>query len=118
MQITDRAKDVIKSGGEWISSIELENLAMQHPAVREAAVIARADSKWSERPRFILALHQGAVLKSGELRKVIEPYVARWWIPEDYIVVDDLPHGATGKVLKTELREKYGAEHHPLAQQL
>jgi len=118
MNIVDRSKDVIKTGGEWISSIELENLAMQHPAVREAAVIARADAKWSERPRLILALHAGAKITGPELRKVIEPHVARWWLPEDYIVVDELPHGATGKVLKTELREKYGAENHPLAQML
>ena len=118
MNIVDRSKDVIKTGGEWISSIELENLALQHPAVREAAVIARADQKWSERPRFILALHPGAVLKGPDLRKVIEPHVARWWIPEDFIVVDEIPHTATGKILKTELRALYGAEEHPLAQKL
>lgn len=118
MNIVDRSKDVIKTGGEWISSIELENLAMQHPAVREAAVIARADQKWSERPRFILALHPGATLKAADLRKVIEPHVARWWIPEDYIIVDEIPHTATGKILKTELRALYGAEDHPLAQKL
>ncbi|WP_157138709.1 long-chain fatty acid--CoA ligase [Asticcacaulis biprosthecium] len=118
MNIVDRSKDVIKTGGEWISSIELENLAMQHPSVREAAVIARMDSKWSERPRFILALHPGKTITGAELRKVIEPHVARWWIPEDYIVVDEIPHTATGKILKTKLRELYGMEHHPQAQKL
>ena len=118
MNIVDRSKDVIKTGGEWISSIELENLALQHPAVREAAVIARADAKWSERPRFILALHPGKTITGPELRAVIEPHVARWWIPEDYIVVDELPHGATGKVLKIDLRAAYGAEHHPAAVRL
>ncbi len=118
MNIVDRSKDVIKTGGEWISSIELESLAMQHPSVREAAVIARMDSKWSERPRYILALHPGKTITGAELRKTIEPFVARWWIPEDYIVVDEIPHGATGKILKTVLREQYGAEHHPLAQKL
>ena len=116
MNIVDRVKDVIKTGGEWISSIELENLALQHPAVREAAVIARADIKWSERPRFILVLHPGQTITGTELRQTIEPYVARWWIPEDYIVVDEIPHTATGKILKTELRAKYGAETHPDAQ--
>ncbi len=118
MTIVDRAKDVIKTGGEWISSIELENLALRHPLVREAAVVARADSKWSERPRLILALHPGQTATGADLRKVIEPHVAKWWIPEDYIVVDDLPHGPTGKVLKTDLRALYGAEHHPLAKPL
>jgi 3-(methylthio)propionyl---CoA ligase len=118
MNIVDRSKDVIKTGGEWISSIELENLALQHPSVREAAVIARMDSKWSERPRYILALHPGKTITGAELRKVIEPHVAKWWIPEDYIVVDEIPHTATGKILKTKLRELYGMEHHPQAQKL
>jgi 3-(methylthio)propionyl---CoA ligase len=115
MQIVDRVKDVIKSGGEWISSIELENLAQAHPCVREAAVIARACSRWTERPRFILALHSGKPITGASLREVIEPYVAKWWIPEDYIVVDELPHTATGKLLKMELRRLYGAEHHEMA---
>ncbi|MDV6332341.1 long-chain fatty acid--CoA ligase [Asticcacaulis sp. 201] len=118
MNIVDRVKDVIKTGGEWISSIELENLALQHPSVREAAVIARADAKWSERPRFILALHPGKTITGAELRKVVEPFVARWWIPEDFIVVDEIPHTATGKILKTALRELYGAENHPDAQKM
>ncbi len=118
MSIVDRSKDVIKSGGEWISSIELENLALVHPAVREAAVIARADAKWTERPRYILALHPGQAVKTGELKTLIAPHVASWWIPEDFIVVDEIPHTATGKILKTELRRLYGAEHHPDAKPL
>ena len=113
MNIVDRSKDVIKSGGEWISSIELENLAMSHPSVREAAVIARADSRWSERPRYIIALHPDKILTGPELRAFIAPHIASWWIPEDMIIVADLPHGGTGKVLKVELRDKYGMEHHP-----
>ena len=113
MAIVDRAKDVIKSGGEWISSIDLENVVMSHPAVKEAAVIARACSRWSERPRLIVALKDGVTLTGAELRAFLEPRVARWWIPEDFIVVQDLPHGATGKVLKVALREQFGAETHP-----
>ncbi len=118
MTIVDRVKDVIKTGGEWISSIELENLALGHQSIREAAVIARADSKWSERPRYILALHPGKAITGVELRRAIEPFVARWWIPEDFIVVDEIPHTATGKILKTELRAKFGAESHPDAQKM
>ncbi len=116
MNIVDRAKDVIKSGGEWISSIDLENVVMSHPAVREAAVIARACSKWSERPRLIVVLKEGATLSGAELRAFLEPRVAKWWIPEDFIVVAELPHTATGKVLKMALREQYGMEKHPDAQ--
>ncbi len=115
MQIVDRAKDVVKSGGEWISSLDLENVAMRNAKVREAAVIGRADTKWGERPRFILTLHPGQALTGPELRTTIAPHVAAWWIPEDMIIVDELPHGATGKVLKVELRKTYGAEHDPRA---
>ena len=115
MQIVDRAKDVIKSGGEWISSIDLENVVMSHPAVKEAAVIARASSRWSERPRLIVVLKEGAVLTGADLRAFLEPRVAKWWIPEDFVVVAELPHTATGKVLKMALREQYGMENHPEA---
>ena len=111
MAIVDRAKDVIKSGGEWISSIDLENVVMSHPAVKEAAVIARACSRWSERPRLIVVLKDGAVLTGADLRAFLEPRVAKWWIPEDFVIVADIPHTATGKVLKMALREQYGAEH-------
>lgn len=110
MEIVDRTKDVIKSGGEWISSITLENVAVGHPAVREAAAIARADSKWGERPRLIVALKEGATLTPAEMRAWFEGRVAHWWIPDDVVIVDDLPHTATGKLLKLELRNRYGAE--------
>ncbi len=116
MNIVDRSKDVIKSGGEWISSIDLENVVMSHPAVKEAAVIARASARWSERPRLIVVLKDGASLTGADLRTFLEPRVARWWIPEDFVVVGELPHTATGKVLKMALREQYGAETHPDAQ--
>ncbi|MGZ3304433.1 MAG: AMP-binding enzyme [Asticcacaulis sp.] len=115
MAIVDRSKDVIKSGGEWISSIDLENVVMSHPAVREAAVIARFSTQWSERPRLIVALKDGAALTGPELRAFLEPRVAKWWIPEDFIIVAELPHTATGKVLKAELRKQYGDENHPEA---
>jgi len=118
MQIVDRIKDVIKSGGEWISSIDLENLAMSHASVREAAVIARADSQWSERPRLLVALHEGKSVTGAELLAIIAPQVAKWWIPEDFIIVSEFPHTATGKLLKTELRRLYGAENHPDAQKM
>lgn len=112
MNIVDRSKDVIKSGGEWISSIELENVAMSHPAVLEAAVIARADSRWSERPRYLVVLREGKTLTGPELKAFIAPHVASWWIPEDMIIVKELPHTGTGKVMKAALREQYGAEVH------
>jgi len=118
MEITDRSKDVIKSGGEWISSIELENVAMSHPAVLEAAVIARADSRWSERPRYLIVLREGKTLTGPELKAFIAPHVASWWIPEDMIIVKELPHTGTGKVMKAALREQYGAEVHPDAVKL
>ncbi len=110
MAIVDRSKDVIKSGGEWISSIDLENVVMSHPAVKEAAVIARACSRWSERPRLIIVLKEGATITGADLRAFLEPRVARWWIPEDFVIVAEIPHTATGKVLKMALREQYGAE--------
>lgn len=110
MEIVDRTKDVIKSGGEWISSITLENIAVGHPAVREAAAIARPDGKWGERPRLIVALKPGASLSAADLRAWFEPRIARWSIPDDVVIVDDLPHTATGKLLKFELRRRYGQE--------
>ena len=113
MHIVDRSKDVIKSGGEWISSIDLENVVMSHPAVKEAAVIARASSQWSERPRLIIVLKEGTTLTGADLRAFLEPRVAKWWIPEDFVIVAELPHTATGKVLKMALRDQYGVEKHP-----
>lgn len=107
MQITDRSKDVIKSGGEWISSIDLENIAMSHPAVAEAAVIGVAHPKWDERPLVIVVRKLGAGLTREELLDHYQGKVAKWWMPDDVVFVDQLPHTATGKLLKTALREQY-----------
>lgn len=108
--IVDRAKDVIKSGGEWISSIELENAAMEHPAVREAAVIGVADPKWGERPLLVCVAREGATVGREALRNFLKGKVARWWIPERIEFADELPHGPTGKVLKTVLRDRFATE--------
>jgi len=108
MTITDRSKDVVKSGGEWISSIELENVAVAHPAVAEAAVIAAKHEKWDERPLLIVVKKKGAEVSRDELLRFYEGKVAKWCIPDDVIFVDELPHTATGKLLKTKLREEYG----------
>jgi 3-(methylthio)propionyl---CoA ligase len=107
MQITDRSKDVIKSGGEWISSIDLENAAMAHPAVAEAAVISVAHPKWDERPLLVVVRKEGQDVSREELLKFFEGKVAKWWIPDDVAFVDQLPHTATGKLLKTKLREDF-----------
>jgi acyl-CoA synthetase (AMP-forming)/AMP-acid ligase II len=106
MQITDRAKDVIKSGGEWISSIELENAAMGHPGVAEAAVIGSAHPKWDERP-LLIVVPRGAPPDKAELIAHLSRHVAKWWLPDDVVFVDELPHTATGKVQKTALRERF-----------
>jgi fatty-acyl-CoA synthase len=107
MKITDRSKDVIKSGGEWISSIELENIAVAHPAVAEAAVIGVPHPKWDERPLLIVQSKAGARLGRDELLAFYRGKVAPWWIPDDAVFVEALPHTATGKLLKTELRARY-----------
>ena len=107
MQITDRAKDVIKSGGEWISSIDLENAAMGHPAVAEAAVIGIPHEKWQERPLLVVVLKPGRVVSKTELRDFLAERVAKWWLPDDVAFVDALPHTATGKLLKMKLREQF-----------
>ena len=101
-------KDVIKSGGEWISSIELESLAMAHPEIAEAAVIGVAHPKWDERPLVLAVRRHGSRLKAQDLLAFCEGKIAKWWMPDDVLFVDELPHGATGKVLKTKLRELYG----------
>ena len=108
MQITDRSKDVIKSGGEWISSIELENLAMAHPEIAEAAVIGIPHPKWDERPLVIAVRRKDSKLTARDLLAFYEGKIAKWWMPDDVLFVDELPHGATGKLLKTKLRELYG----------
>jgi len=115
MQITDRSKDVIKSGGEWISSIDLENAAIAHPAVREAAVIGVYHPKWDERPLLVVVKKPGAAVTREELLKFFEGKVAKWWIPDDVAFVDELPHTATGKLLKTKIREDFKAHKLPTA---
>jgi fatty-acyl-CoA synthase len=110
MQITDRAKDVIKSGGEWISSIELENVAVGHPDVAEAAVIGVAHPKWGERPLLIAVAKEGRRIEPQALREHMRAKVARWWLPDEIAVVDALPHTATGKLDKVALRERFGAD--------
>ena len=107
LQITDRSKDVIKSGGEWISSIDLENLAIAHPAVAEAAVIGIVHPKWDERPLLVIVKKAGANVSKEELLKFFEGKIAKWWMPDDVAFVDQLPHTATGKILKTKLREDF-----------
>jgi fatty-acyl-CoA synthase len=115
MQITDRSKDVIKSGGEWISSIDLENAAMAHPAVAEAAVIGVAHPKWDERPLLIVHRKPGAALDKNELMDFLGSRVAKWWLPDDVQFVEAIPHTATGKILKTRLREDFRNYKLPIA---
>jgi len=107
MQITDRSKDVIKSGGEWIGSIDLENIAMAHPAVAQAACIAARHPKWDERPLLVVVRKPGAELTREALLGFFEGKIAKWWTPDDVVFVDSLPLGATGKVLKNRLREAF-----------
>ncbi len=107
MRITDRSKDVIKSGGEWISSIELENLAVGHPGVAEAAVIGVPHPKWDERPLLIVVAKKGSSPTRESLLDFIRPKIAKWWLPDDVVFVEEIPHTATGKILKTALRESY-----------
>jgi fatty-acyl-CoA synthase len=116
MQITDRAKDVIKSGGEWISSIELENAAMGHPGITEAAVIGIPHPKWSERPLLLVVAKPGATLDKAGVLAWLEGRVARWWMPDDVLFIEEIPHTATGKIAKTELRKLYGT-HAPVAEE-
>ena len=107
MQVTDRAKDVIKSGGEWISSIELENLAVGHPKVAEAAVIGVKHPKWDERPLLIVVLKKDQSASRDEILKFMQGKIAKWWLPDDVVFVDEIPHTATGKIQKTVLRERF-----------
>ena len=108
MTIQDRAKDLVKSGGEWISSVELENALMGHPAVALAAVIARHDPKWDERPLALVQLRPGMQATHAELTETIQERFPKWWLPDDTVFLEQLPLGATGKVLKRELRDEYG----------
>jgi fatty-acyl-CoA synthase len=107
LQITDRSKDVIKSGGEWISSVELENAAIGCPGVAEAAAIGVRHPKWDERPLLLVVRKPGATVSADEIRSHLAGHVAKWWLPDEILFVDSLPHTATGKLLKTELRRQY-----------
>ena len=107
MEIVDRSKDVIKSGGEWISSIDLENAAVGHPSVAEACVIGVSHEKWDERPLLLIVKAEGQKISKEEILVFLEDKVAKWWLPNDVIFVSELPHTATGKLLKKDLREKY-----------
>ena len=107
MQITDRAKDVIKSGGEWISTIDLENLAVGHPDIAEAAVIGVRHSKWDERPLLVVVRKPGKEPSKSDILGYMDGKVAKWWMPDDVAFVDEIPHTATGKIQKTKLREQF-----------
>jgi fatty-acyl-CoA synthase len=107
MQITDRAKDVIKSGGEWISSIDIENLAVGHPEVAEAAVIGVAHPKWDERPLLVVVPKEGKQPKVEDVLEFLKPRIAKWWMPDDMQLVSEIPHTATGKINKLKLRETF-----------
>jgi fatty-acyl-CoA synthase len=106
MQITDRSKDVIKSGGEWISSIDLENIAIAHPAIAEAAVIGVHHPKWDERPIVVAVKRDGHDVSREELLRFYEGKIAKWWMPDDVVFVAELPHTATGKLSKLTLRQQ------------
>jgi fatty-acyl-CoA synthase len=107
MQITDRAKDVIKSGGEWISTIDLENLAVGHPKVAEAAVIGVAHPKWDERPLLVIVLKKGESASKQDILGFMQGKTAKWWMPDDVVFVDEIPHTATGKIQKITLRQQF-----------
>jgi fatty-acyl-CoA synthase len=112
--IRDRAKDLIKSGGEWISSVDLENALMAHDAVKEAAVIAVPHERWDERPFGVVVLREGQSATKEELNAFLEPRFARFWLPDDYAFVEEIPRATVGKWLKRELRERFtGSEEAP-----
>jgi fatty-acyl-CoA synthase len=107
IKITDRMKDLVKSGGEWISSLDLENALMGHPKVAEAAVIAVPDPKWGERPLAVVVLKAGQAATQDELRGHLAPKFAKFWLPDDYVFVGEIPRTSTGKMLKAQLREQF-----------
>lgn len=113
MQVTDRAKDVIKSGGEWISSIELENLALGCPGVHEAAAIGLPHPRWDERPLLVVVKKKDAAVSREEVLQHLDGKVAKWWMPDDVAFVDEIPHTATGKISKLELRARFKAYRFP-----
>jgi fatty-acyl-CoA synthase len=107
VKITDRTKDLIKSGGEWISSVDMENALMGHPAIREAAVIAIPDDKWGERPLAALVLAEGQAVEDDALDAYLRERFPKWWLPEGYVRIDEIPRTSTGKFLKAKLREQF-----------
>ena len=107
MQITDRAKDVIKSGGEWISSIEIENIAAGHPKALIAAVIGVAHPKWDERPLLLVKLREGETATAEEFLAFLEGKIAKWWMPDAVAFVEEIPLGATGKIDKKLIRDRF-----------
>jgi fatty-acyl-CoA synthase len=107
IRICDRSKDLVKSGGEWISSVDLENLLMAHPAVAEAAVIAMPDERWGERPLGVVVVREGQNVSADQLREHLSSQYAKWQVPERFEFVDEIPRTATGKFKKTELRERF-----------
>jgi fatty-acyl-CoA synthase len=111
MEVVDRTKDVIKSGGEWISSIVLENIAVLHPHVAEAAAIAVPHPKWIERPLLLVVPRDGTQLAVADVLALFEGKIARWWIPDGVVFVDALPHTATGKLNKLALRQAYATHY-------
>jgi fatty-acyl-CoA synthase len=113
VDVQDRAKDLVKSGGEWISTVALENALMGHPAVAEAAVIAVPDEKWSERPLAVVVVRDGEDVSPEELREFLAPSFAKWWLPDRFEFVDEIPKTAVGKFRKTALREQFAAQPEP-----
>jgi fatty-acyl-CoA synthase len=115
MAITDRSKDVIKSGGEWISSIDLENAAMGCPGVAEAAAIGLPHPKWDERPLLVVVKKPNAEVSKESVLAHLQGKVAKWWLPDDVVFADEIPHTATGKISKLTLRERYKSYVFPTA---
>jgi fatty-acyl-CoA synthase len=115
LAITDRTKDVIKSGGEWISSIAIENIAMGHPAVAEAAVVGVPHAKWTERPLLVVIRAEGKQLEKDEMLAWLNGKIASWWMPDDVVFVDAIPHTATGKIKKVDLRRQFADHRLPIS---
>ncbi|MBI1988320.1 MAG: AMP-binding protein, partial [Betaproteobacteria bacterium] len=107
MRITDRTKDLIKSGGEWISSVDLEDATLMHPAVSEAAAVAVAHPAWGERPLLAIVLKQGQTLSQPEILSHLSQRMPKWWLPDAVVFVDELPHTATGKIQKSAVRDRF-----------
>jgi fatty-acyl-CoA synthase len=117
MEIRDRLKDVIKSGGEWISSLALENALMGHPAVAEAAVVAVPDPRWLERPVAVVVLREGRTATGDELRDFLAPNFAKWWLPDAFEFRDSIPRTSTGKFQKSALRDELAPKYEKLRAQ-